>query len=70
MISFFNLYELFPVFIYANNIVSLVNSLFEVKIFNPVPVIFFRGFNFTLSALVSCNDPFLYFSTYFSKKFN
>ena len=35
MISFFNLYELFPAFICANNIASLVNNFFGVKIFNP-----------------------------------
>ena len=36
-ISLFNLFELFPTFICANNIGSLVNSLFGVNIFNPVP---------------------------------
>ena len=39
MISFFNLYELFPAFICANNIGSLVNSLSEVKFFNPISCI-------------------------------
>ena len=30
--------------------------MFEVKIFNPVPVFFlYRGFKFTLSAIVSCD---------------
>ena len=38
LISFFNFYELFPDFICANNIGSLVNSLLIVKIFNPFPV--------------------------------
>ena len=33
--SFFNLFELFPAFICANNIESLVNSLFGVKVFDP-----------------------------------
>ena len=38
----------------ANNVESLVNNLFGVKIFNPVPTIFlFWGFNFALSAIVS-----------------
>ena len=37
MVSFFNLYELFPAFICTNNAGSLVNNLFEVKIFNPAP---------------------------------
>ena len=32
-----NLYELFKAFICGNNIGSLVNSLFGVKTFNPVP---------------------------------
>ena len=36
--SFFNLNELFPVFIRANDIGSLVNSLLGVKILNHVPV--------------------------------
>ena len=36
---FFSLYELFTIFISAKSIGSLVNSLFEVKIFNP-----FRSF--------------------------
>ena len=37
LISFFNLYELFTAFICDNNIVSLVNCLFGVKIFIPFP---------------------------------
>ena len=41
--SFFNLHELLPAFIRANNIGSLVNSLFEVNIFNPFHVIFFKN---------------------------
>ena len=35
--SFFNFYKLFPAFIRANDIGSLVNSLFRVNIFNPFP---------------------------------
>ena len=43
----FNLHELFPAFVYADNIGNLVNSLFGVNILNPVPVAFlFHGFNF------------------------
>ena len=34
LVSLFNLHELFPAFICDNNIGSLVNSLFGVKIFN------------------------------------
>ena len=45
MISFSNLYELFPAFICANNIGILVNNMFGVKIFNHVPVFFFKDFN-------------------------
>ena len=53
------MYELFPTFICANNIGSLVNNLFGVKIFNPVPSFFyFRGFNFTLSAIVYYGSNF------------
>ena len=53
MISFFNLYELFPAFICAINIESIVNNLLGVKFFNPVLVVFlFQGFNFTLSAII------------------
>ena len=37
LISFFELLELFTAFICANNIESLVNDLFGVKIFNPGP---------------------------------
>ena len=37
---FFNFYELFPAFICDNSIGSLVNILFEVKIFNPISVFF------------------------------
>ena len=37
LISFFSLYELFPAFICVKNTGSLVNSLFEFKIFNPFP---------------------------------
>ena len=57
LISFFNLFELFQAFVCANNIGSLVNGLFGVKTFNPVPA-FFRGINFTLSAIVSCGSNF------------
>ena len=35
LISLFRLYELFPAFICTNNTGILVNSLFQVKIFNP-----------------------------------
>ena len=41
VISFFNLYGLFPAFICDNNIGSFVNNLFGINIFNPVPVFFF-----------------------------
>ena len=34
-ISFFNFYELFPDFLYANDIWNQINNLFGVKIFNP-----------------------------------
>ena len=46
-ISSSNLYELFPAFIFANNVGRLVsNSLFGVKTFNPVPSFFlFFSFN-------------------------
>ena len=37
LISFFSLYELFTAFTWGNDTRSLVNSLFEVKIFNPFP---------------------------------
>ena len=37
LLSVFNLYELFPAFICDDNIESLVNDLFAVKTFNPVP---------------------------------
>ena len=37
LISFFNLYELLPAFIGANNIGSQVNSVFKVKTFNHFP---------------------------------
>ena len=46
LISFFNSYELFPVYICANNIRSLVNNMFGVKILNHVP-------SFTSSSLLS-----------------
>ena len=36
----FNLYELFAAFICISDIGRLVNSLFGVKTFNPVPVFF------------------------------
>ena len=41
VISFFNLYGLFPAFICDNNIASFVNNLFGINIFNPVPVFSF-----------------------------
>ena len=45
----------------AYNIGSLVNNFFGVKIFNPVPVFFlFRGFNFTLAAIVSSGSNFTF----------
>ena len=37
LIPFFDFYKLFPTFFCANNIESLVNNLFGVKIFNPFP---------------------------------
>ena len=47
---------MFPAFICANNIESLVNNLFGGKVFNPVLVFFLSGgFNFTLSAIFSCD---------------
>ena len=50
---------MFPAFICANNIESLVHNLFCVKIFNPAPVIFlFRDFNFILSGIVSSGSDF------------
>ena len=59
LILFFNLYEVLPAFTWANNNESLVNNLYGVKIFNPVPVFFlFGGFNFTLSAKVSSGSDF------------
>ena len=80
LISFFNFYELFLAFICANNIVSLVNSLFIVKIFNPFPFTLsspstdgmsdkswlsaFYLLNFTLSVKV-CYDCGLLFSSSF-----
>ena len=53
LVSFFNLYELFPAFICTNNIGSLFN-LCAIKFFNTAPSLFlFWGFNFTLSEIVS-----------------
>ena len=47
---------MFPAFICANNIGSLLKNLFGVKIFIPVPFLFIsQGFNCTLSAIVSCD---------------
>ena len=46
---------MFPAFTCANNTGSLINSLFGVKIFNPVPLFFSRSFNYTLSVIVSCD---------------
>ena len=39
--SFFNLHELFPAFICANNTGSLINNLFGINIFNPAAIFFF-----------------------------
>ena len=63
LICFFNLHEFFPAFQCANNKRSLVNSLFGVEIFNSVAVIFFRGFNFILSVIVSSGSNFTSFSS-------
>ena len=41
LVSFFSLSEFFPPFICANNIGSLDNSFFEVKIFNPFHFLIF-----------------------------
>ena len=49
---------MFPAFFCTNNIGSLINNLFGVKIFNPVSVIFQR-FNFTLSGIVSSGSNFI-----------
>ena len=46
LIPFFDFYKLFPAFFCANNIESLVNNLFGVKIFNPFP--------FLLLLVVAC----------------
>ena len=55
LISFFNLYELLPDFIRANNIGSLVSNLGGVKVLIPVHVFFLsRRFDFTYSAIVYC----------------
>ena len=68
LISFFSLFELFPAFICANNIWSLVNNLFGVKLFNNVSVFFLvRGFNLTLSlTIVSSGSNFSSTSSLFS----
>ena len=48
----------------ANNIGSLVNNLFVVKVFNPVLATFlFWWFNFTLSAIVSSGSNLTIFSS-------
>ena len=47
LISFFSLYELFPVFIWANHIESLINSF-------SIPVSVFCLLSFTFSEIVSC----------------
>ena len=59
LISFFNLYELFPGFICANNIGSLVNRFFGVNIFNPALIFFFLygGFNFNRIDNSDDEDP-------------
>ena len=48
-ISFFNLYEFFPGFICANNIGSLVNNSFEVKISKLLKISYFGRFNLVFS---------------------
>ena len=61
LISFFNLFELFPAFISACEIGNLVISSSGVKILIPVPVFYlflFRGINFTISAIVSSGVEF------------
>ena len=53
------MYELFPAFICANTIGSLVSKLLGVNIFNLVsPIFFFRGFNISPSAIVSSGSSF------------
>ena len=55
----FDLHQLFPAFICAYNIGSLVNCLLGVRIFNSVPVFFlFWGYNFILSAIVFFGSNF------------
>ena len=59
LISFFNLHELFPAFICAYNVESLVNSFFGLNIFNPVPSLFlFWGFHSTLWAIFYSESNF------------
>ena len=54
---------MFPAFICANNIGSLVNNLLGVKVFNLVSIFFlFRGFNSVLSAIVSSGYNFTFSS--------
>ena len=43
LILFFLLFELFPAFIYVDNIGSLVNSLFGIKIFNYFPFLIYSS---------------------------
>ena len=57
------MHELFLAIICANNIGSLVNNLFGVKIFNPFPSFsIFQKFVFTLSAIVSSGSNVTYSS--------
>ena len=48
LILFFNFHQLFPAFIRANNIESLVKSLFRVDISNPFLFFFFSSPGFSL----------------------
>ena len=62
MISVFSLFNLFPVFICANNIGSLVNSLFEVKVFISIIFIFtFVSQFFEIYSLHQIHAPCLIF---------
>ena len=55
----FNLHELFLPFSCANNIGSLLNNLFGVKVFNPAASFFLsREFNFNILATVSSGSNF------------
>ena len=52
LISLSSSFESFQAFIFVDNSGSPVNSLFGVKVLNPLPVLF-RVFDFTLPAIVS-----------------